>query len=63
MTFPRSARINMSLNANSGVQRPPWALVVQFSQIFMPEQARLAPERMIMLAKGSMRLAEEQGNV
>ncbi|KAF9078791.1 hypothetical protein BDP27DRAFT_1281595, partial [Rhodocollybia butyracea] len=57
-----SARINMSMNASSGVQRPPWALVAQFAQIFIPEQARLAPERMVMLAKGSMRLAEEQGN-
>lgn len=53
----------MYFNAQSGVQRPLWATVVQFCDNFDPEQARLAPERMIMLAKSLTRYASDQGNV
>ncbi|KAJ4495800.1 hypothetical protein C8J55DRAFT_553560 [Lentinula edodes] len=58
-----SARLHMYFNAQSGVQRPPWATVVQFCDNFDPEQARLAPERMIMLAKSLTRYALDQGNL
>ncbi|KAJ3736692.1 hypothetical protein DFJ43DRAFT_518661 [Lentinula guzmanii] len=58
-----SARLNIYLNAQSGVQRPPWAIVTQFCEIFDPEQARLAPERIVMLAKSLTRYAQEQGKL
>ncbi|KAJ3715066.1 hypothetical protein EV361DRAFT_451879 [Lentinula raphanica] len=57
-----SARLNMYLNAQSGVQGPPWASVAQFCQVFDPVQARFAPERMVMLARSLARYAELQGN-
>ncbi|GAW08068.1 cop9 signalosome complex subunit 3 [Lentinula edodes] len=58
-----SARLHMYFNAQSGVQRPLWATVIQFCDNFDPEQVRLAPERMIMLAKSLMRYASDQGNL
>jgi len=38
-------------------------LVASFCQTFIPEQARLAPERVTMLARGIMRLAQQHGNM
>ncbi|KAJ4490204.1 hypothetical protein J3R30DRAFT_3419999 [Lentinula aciculospora] len=58
-----SARLNIYLNAQSGVQRPPWAIVRQFCEIFDPEQARLVPERMVMFAKSLTRYAQDEGNL
>ncbi|KAE9407969.1 hypothetical protein BT96DRAFT_986196 [Gymnopus androsaceus JB14] len=46
-----SARLNLFYtNSGSGVQRPPWGLLAQFCQVFAPNQARMAPERVLKLA-------------
>ncbi|KIK68564.1 hypothetical protein GYMLUDRAFT_36025 [Collybiopsis luxurians FD-317 M1] len=49
-------------SSNSGIQMPPWATVVEFCETFLPEQARLAPDRVVMLAKGLLRFASDQGH-
>lgn len=60
----RSARLNLFYtNSGSGVQRPPWGLLAQFCQVFAPNQARMAPERMVSLAKNIKQYAVDQGNV
>lgn len=64
LRFSRSARLNVFYSAqNSGVQRPPWPLLAQFCQVFTPAQARMAPERMVSLAKYIKQYAIDQGNV
>ncbi|KAF5389650.1 hypothetical protein D9757_004138 [Collybiopsis confluens] len=58
-----SARLNLLYStSNSGIQIPPWPAVVQFCESFHPEQARLAPDRMVMLAKVLLRFASDQGH-
>ncbi|KAJ7083343.1 hypothetical protein B0H15DRAFT_850641 [Mycena belliarum] len=52
-----SARLNA---ANAPVPPP---MVVAFCQSFIPEQARLAPERVTLLAKGIVRLAQHYNNL
>ncbi|KAF5366187.1 hypothetical protein D9758_005676 [Tetrapyrgos nigripes] len=56
-----SARLNAP--TNTGVPVPPWGILTQFCNTFIPEQARLAPERMYLLAKGIVRLAASIHNV
>ncbi|KAK7438016.1 hypothetical protein VKT23_018185 [Stygiomarasmius scandens] len=55
-----SARLNAP--TNTGVPPPSWALLTQFCNTFIPEQARLASERMTLLAKGIIRLAASINN-
>jgi len=61
LTVISSARLNAP--TNTGVPPPSWALLTQFCNTFIPEQARLASERMTLLAKGIIRLAASINNV
>ncbi|KAF8885334.1 hypothetical protein BD779DRAFT_1533952 [Infundibulicybe gibba] len=45
-----------------GAVPPPWAAVLEFCERFIPEDARLAPDRVTLLAKGIIRLAAQSGN-
>ncbi|KAJ7842219.1 hypothetical protein B0H14DRAFT_2781256 [Mycena olivaceomarginata] len=52
-----SARLN-----TTNAPAPPQA-VTTFCQNFLPDQARLAPERVTMLARGILRLAQQHNNM
>ncbi|KAJ7726352.1 hypothetical protein B0H16DRAFT_1592608 [Mycena metata] len=53
----------MSARLNTTNAPVPPNLVTNFCHNFLPEQARLAPERVTMLAKGIMRLASQHNNI
>ncbi|KAJ7045189.1 hypothetical protein C8F04DRAFT_526871 [Mycena alexandri] len=53
----------MSARLNTSNAPVPPNLVTNFCQNFLPEQARMAPERVTMLAKGIMRLANQHNNI
>ncbi|THU98591.1 hypothetical protein K435DRAFT_838017 [Dendrothele bispora CBS 962.96] len=55
-----SARLTPPTDAN--LPPPSWALLTQFCNNFIPEQARLAPERMTLFAKGIIRFAASINN-
>ncbi|KAJ7135304.1 hypothetical protein C8R46DRAFT_1114206 [Mycena filopes] len=53
----------MSARLNTTNAPVPPNLVTNFCQNFLPEQARMAPERVTMLAKGITRLATQHNNI
>ncbi|KAF8219143.1 hypothetical protein L208DRAFT_1418768 [Tricholoma matsutake] len=46
-----------------GAVPPPWQLVQEFCETFIPEHARLAPDRVTLLAKGIVYLADRMKNL
>ncbi|KAF5383247.1 hypothetical protein D9615_004842 [Tricholomella constricta] len=54
-----AARLN---TPSAGTPPPPWPLIQAFCRSFIPEQARLAPDRVTALAKGIASLAASMSN-